>query len=75
VNAAVGKETIGVANDLRTWFFILAFISIGLEFKVAMLRQAGWRPVGVFAAATVTNLLVALGLATLLFGSFQLATS
>ncbi len=75
VSAAVGKETIGVANDLRTWFFILAFVSIGLEFRVALLRQAGWRPVGVFAAATVANLLVALGLASLLFGSFQLAAS
>lgn len=75
VSAAVGKETIGVANDLRTWFFILAFVSIGLEFRVALLRQAGWRPVGVFAAATAANLLVALGLATLLFGSFQLTAS
>ena len=45
------------------------------EFRVALLRQAGWRPVGVFAAATGANLLVALSLATLLFGSFQLAAS
>lgn len=69
VPAAEGKEAVGVAGDLRVWFFILAFVSIGLEFRVASLRAAGWRPVGVFAAATGVNLLVGLVLATLLFGS------
>ncbi|MGV9598342.1 YeiH family protein [Streptosporangium sandarakinum] len=70
VPAAEGKAAIGVANDLRAWFLIMAFVSIGLEFRVASLRAAGWRPVGVFAAATVVNVLVALGLAVLLFGGF-----
>ncbi len=56
---------IATVNDLRTLFLILAFVSIGLEFRVAPLREAGWRPVGVFASATVVNLLVGLGLATL----------
>ncbi|MGW5685067.1 YeiH family protein [Nonomuraea sp. NPDC003754] len=71
VPAAAGKEVVGVANDLRVWFLILAFVSIGLEFRVASLREAGWRPVGVFAAATVVNVLVALGLAVLLFSGFS----
>jgi uncharacterized integral membrane protein (TIGR00698 family) len=62
-----GTDTIGVANALRTWFLILAFVSIGLELRVASLREAGWRPIGVFATATVLNLVVALGLASLLF--------
>ena len=66
-----GPETIAVANDLRTWFFIFAFVSIGLEFRVGALRQAGWRPVGVFAAATVFNLVVALGIASVLFADFE----
>ncbi|WP_248960696.1 YeiH family protein [Sphaerisporangium perillae] len=70
VPAAQGKAVIGVANDLRTWFLILAFVSIGLEFRVASLKEAGWRPVGVFAAATVVNVLVALGLAALLFSGY-----
>jgi len=69
--AAEAKAAIGVVNDLRTWFLILAFVSIGLEFRVGTLRQAGWRPVGVFAAATVVNLLAALGLASLLFWNFS----
>ncbi|MEU4234238.1 putative sulfate exporter family transporter [Nonomuraea sp. NPDC026600] len=64
------KAAIGVVNDLRVWFLILAFVSIGLEFRLSSLREAGWRPVGVFAAATAVNLLLALGLAALLFGGF-----
>ena len=47
---------IATVNDLRTLFLILAFVSIGLEFRVAPLREAGWRPVGVFAGATAVNL-------------------
>ncbi|WP_214411706.1 YeiH family protein [Sphaerisporangium fuscum] len=70
VSAAEGKPVIGVANDLRVWFLILAFASIGLEFRVAALREAGWRPVAVFASATVVNVVVALGLASLLFRGF-----
>ena len=58
-------------NDLRTWFLIFAFVSIGLEFSLRGLREAGWRQIAVFAAATVVNIVVALGLATVLFGNFQ----
>ncbi|NUW32680.1 putative sulfate exporter family transporter [Nonomuraea sp. SMC257] len=71
VSAAEGKAVVGVANDLRTWFLILAFVSIGLEFRVSSLREAGWRPVAVFASATVVNVLVALGLAVVLFSGFS----
>jgi len=70
LGAGGDKAAIGVVNDLRVWFLILAFVSIGLEFRVSSLREAGWRPVGVFAAATAVNLLLALGLAALLFGGF-----
>ena len=70
VGSAAAKPVITTVNDLRTLFLILAFVSIGLEFRVAPLREAGWRPVGVFAGATVVNLLVGLLLATLLFRGF-----
>ena len=73
VGAAPAKPVIATVNDLRTLFLILAFVSIGLEFRVAPLREAGWRPVGVFAGATVVNLLVGLLLATLLFSGFPAA--
>ena len=75
VGAAAAKPVIATVNDLRTLFLILAFVSIGLEFRVAPLREAGWRPVGVFAGATVVNLLVGLLLATLLFSGFPAAVS
>jgi uncharacterized integral membrane protein (TIGR00698 family) len=55
---------------LRTWFLILAFVSIGLELRVASIREAGWRPIGVFATATVVNLALALLLSTILFSGF-----
>jgi uncharacterized membrane protein YadS len=57
-------------KTLRDYFLILAFVSIGLEFKVKALRDAGWKPVGVFGAATVFNALVALLLASVLFKGF-----
>lgn len=56
----------------RDTFLTLAFVSIGLEFKVTSLREAGWRPIGVFAAATVFNVLLALALASVLFAGFTL---
>jgi uncharacterized integral membrane protein (TIGR00698 family) len=71
VGSADAKPYITIVNDLRTLFLILAFVSIGLEFRVAPLREAGWRPVGVFASATVVNLAVGLGLAVLLFSGFS----
>jgi uncharacterized membrane protein YadS len=62
---------IATVNDLRTWFLIFALVSIGLEFSLKGLKDAGWRPVVVFASATIVNIVVALGLATVLFGNFQ----
>ena len=58
------------STNLRTWFLILAFVSIGLEFRVTALREAGWRPIAVFASATVVNIVLALALAALLFADF-----
>lgn len=68
-----GKAAIDTVNALRTWFLIFAFVAIGLEFSLKGLRDAGWRPVAVFASATVVNIVVALGLALVLFGNFQVS--
>ena len=65
-----GKAEIATVNDLRTWFLIFAFVSIGLEFSLKGLREAGWRPIALFASATAVNIVVALGLAVVLFGNF-----
>ncbi len=64
------KVNIATVNDLRTWFLIFAFVAIGLEFSLRGLREAGWRPIALFASATVVNIVAALGLALLLFGNF-----
>lgn len=67
-------DTVAVAgSSLRTWFFILAFVCIGLEFRPAAIREAGARPVAVFAVATAVNLVVALLLASVLFAGFRLS--
>lgn len=77
INAAAdtkaASDIVGVAGStLRTWFFILAFVCIGLEFRPAALREAGVRPVAVFAVASVVNLVLALLLASVLFSGFRL---
>ncbi len=73
VAAAENTATQAVATNYRTWFLILAFVSIGLEFRVKALREAGWRPMVVFASATVINILLALGLASWLFADFTVS--
>ena len=70
--AAENTAAQAVAGNLRTWFLILAFVSIGLEFRARALREAGWRPIVVFGSATVVNIGLALGLASLLFANFTL---
>ncbi|MEU0241577.1 putative sulfate exporter family transporter [Nocardiopsis sp. NPDC006198] len=68
--AADPQAGLDTARALRDWFLIAAFTSIGLEFKLGSLREAGWRPIGVFGLATVFNLAVGLLLAVLLFRGF-----
>jgi uncharacterized integral membrane protein (TIGR00698 family) len=73
-DAKAAGDIVAVAGtNLRVWFFILAFVCIGVEFRPAALREAGARPVAVFAAASLANLVLALILATLLFSGFKLA--
>ncbi|HYO41650.1 MAG TPA: putative sulfate exporter family transporter [Candidatus Limnocylindrales bacterium] len=73
VPADQGKSTIAIVNALRTWFLILAFVSIGLELRVVSIREAGWKPIGVFAAAALVNLVLALALASILFAGFEIS--
>lgn len=69
-----GGESAGIeaANTLRAYFLILAFVSIGLEFRLTKLLAEGWRPVVVFGSATIFNLAVALLIATIVFAGFEL---
>ena len=78
INTAADPKAAGAivrvaGADLRVWFFTLAFVCIGLEFRPAAIKEAGGRPLLVFGAATVLNLVVALALASVLFAGFSLA--
>jgi uncharacterized membrane protein YadS len=64
-------DSLATARALRDWFLIAAFVSIGLEFRLGSLREAGWKPIAVFASATAFNLGVGLLLALLLFSRFS----
>lgn len=51
------------------WLFALAFICIGLELSVSELRKMGWQPLAVYGAATVFNTILALIVASIIFGT------
>lgn len=71
VGADASADQIAVLKSLSTVFFIVAFVSIGLEFKVTAVREAGWKPLVVFGSATVFNLVVGLVLASVLFANLE----
>lgn len=74
VDPAAASATLKIAGtDLRAWFFILAFVCIGLDFRLLALREAGVRPILVFGGATALNLVLALILASTIFAGFRLA--
>ncbi len=60
-----GKGTI--LEALKNWSFMLAFVSMGLEFGFGEIKSMGWKPVAVFLIATVFNTLLALGVAWVIF--------
>ena len=64
ISPALVKEL----NTLTQWTFALAFVSVGLECSVTDLRSAGWRPVAVYGGATVFNTILALIVASVIFG-------
>ena len=64
----VGKAGLRDLRHLREWFFMAAFLSIGYGLSLGGLREAGWRPIAVYALATVFNTVLALGVAIAVFG-------
>jgi uncharacterized membrane protein YadS len=61
--------TRSVLGELRTWWFALAFVCIGLETKfVDLATMEGGRPAVAFLGAQVVNIIWTLILAYLLFG-------
>ncbi|MET0395021.1 MAG: putative sulfate exporter family transporter [Chitinophagaceae bacterium] len=73
VPAATAKEVGGFLNSLRTIWFALAFVAIGLEAIFAdLVRLQNGRPAIAFIGAQLFNILVTLLLAWLLFGGLLL---
>jgi uncharacterized integral membrane protein (TIGR00698 family) len=66
---AVVNDTRGILGALRTGWFALAFLSIGLETSIGDLaRLGGGRPAVAFLGAQAFNIVVTLVFAYLLFG-------
>lgn len=61
-------ELVKEMDTISKWIFALAFISIGLDFSLAEVRRAGWRPIAVYMGATVFNTLLALAVSSVIFG-------
>jgi uncharacterized membrane protein YadS len=67
-------ETKSLVSGLRTWWFALAFVSIGLETKFTdLLSMEGGRPALMFVIAQGANLIWTLLLAYLIFGGYLFA--
>jgi uncharacterized integral membrane protein (TIGR00698 family) len=65
----VVRGTGGALGELRTWWFALAFVCIGLETKfVDLATMEGGRPAVAFIGAQIVNVFWTLLLAWLLFG-------
>ena len=65
---AVDAHVIGVLNALRTWFFTLTFLCIGLNARFGEMRSIGAKPIVAFAVIVLVNLVVGCVLANLFFG-------
>jgi uncharacterized membrane protein YadS len=74
VNSATVTATKSLIGGLRTWWFTLAFVSIGLETKFTdLLSMENGRPLAVFLGAQFINLVWTLILAYLIFGGVLFA--
>lgn len=61
--------TKGAFGEIRTWWFAMAFVCIGLEARfVELAGMEGGRPALAFVVAQVFNIFLTLGLAYLIFG-------
>jgi uncharacterized integral membrane protein (TIGR00698 family) len=71
VPASTTKSVSGILNSLRTIWFALAFVAIGLEAKFTdLIKIEGGRPAIAFVGAQLFNIIWTLLLAYLLFGGY-----
>jgi len=73
VPPAAAKNVGGILNSLRTIWFALAFVAIGLEARFTdLVKIEGGRPALAFIGAQIFNIIWTLLLAYLLFGGYIL---
>jgi uncharacterized integral membrane protein (TIGR00698 family) len=71
VPVASTKNVAGILNSLRTLWFALAFVAIGLEARFTdLVKIEGGRPALAFIGAQIFNIIWTLLLAYLLFGGY-----
>jgi uncharacterized integral membrane protein (TIGR00698 family) len=74
IPTAATKNISGILNSLRTVWFALAFVSIGLEARfIDLVKIEGGRPALAFIGAQLFNIIWTLLLAYLLFGGYLFA--
>ncbi len=75
LDPALVKDTKKLLTGLRTWWFAMAFVCIGLETRFTeLVRLEGGRPALAFIGAQAFNVVWTLILAYLLFGGFLFAS-
>jgi uncharacterized membrane protein YadS len=71
IPAEMVSGTKGAFGEFRTWWFALAFMSIGLETRFTdLVSMEGGRPAMAFVAAQIFNIFLTLVLAYLIFGGY-----
>lgn len=69
IPADMVNGTKGAFGEIRTWWFAMAFVCIGLEARfVELAGMEGGRPALAFVVAQIFNIFLTLGLAYLIFG-------
>ncbi len=69
--ASLGVFSAGAIAEMKQvykWAFALAFVCIGVELSPGKLRGMGWQPIAVYLGATVFNTILALIVASIIFG-------
>lgn len=70
--ASLGVFSAGAIAEMKQvykWAFALAFVCIGVELSPGKLRGMGWQPIAVYLGATVFNTILALIVASIIFGA------
>lgn len=67
VNKELATSSLKSIDALKSWFFMAAFVCMGLELSLTEFRSMGWKPVAVFLIATLFNTLLGLGVSLMIF--------